>query len=613
MWVEKQAGKKIKEKYDTLVDKKSFTRWMDKLNQSDHFAFDTETTDLDSMVAKLVGISFCVTPGEAAYVPLMHDYLGAPQQLDKAWVLSHLKPLLENPKKIVIGQNLKYDIEVLAGENIQVNAVLWDTLLASYVLNSISTRHDLNSLSLKYLGKSTVEFEAVAGKGAKQITFNQVSVDKASFYAAEDADIALQLQQTLLPLIEKGSHFSKVFYEIEMPLMPVLARMEMTGVFIDAEMLKQQSKALAKRIHELEKEAYVVAGREFNMGSPKQLQALLYDELKLPILKKTPGGQASTAEFVLQTLALHYPLPKIISEYRHLSKLKSTYTDRLPEQIYPETGRVHTSYNQAVTSTGRLSSNNPNLQNIPARTEQGRKIRQAFIAPRGYRIVAADYSQVELRIMAHISKEPNLIRAFEKKLDIHRATAAEVFTVSVDQVNPEQRRSAKAINFGLLYGMSSFGLSRQLGVDRDKAKKYIDIYFDRYPKVHEYMKKIRQVAFDQGYVETLFGRRLSIPDIHSSNAQRRQAAERAAINAPMQGSAADIIKMAMIHMDAWLQKNNVDARMIMQVHDELVFEVAVKDLEVVSKQIRESMEKAACLTVPLVVDIGMGKNWDEAH
>ncbi len=608
-----KAASKEECRYDTILDKKSFEKWLKKLSHANLFAFDTETTDIDAMRATLVGVSFAVKPGEAAYVPLAHDYLGAPKQLDKKWVLQQLKLLLENPAKTVVGQNLKYDIQVLAKENIAIKAKIWDTLLESYVLNSSSTRHNLNSLSLKYLGKSTIQFEDIAGKGAKQMSFNEISIDEAAPYAAEDADITWQLHQKLMPMIENEKNFVKVLNQIEMPLMPVLARMEMHGVLIDADMLKKHSKELEKRIKELEKEAFTLAGHEFNLGSPKQLQTILYDEQKLPVLKKTPGGQPSTAEFVLQDLALDYPLPKVILEYRSLSKLKSTYTDRLPEQIHSDTGRVHTSYNQAVTSTGRLSSNNPNLQNIPIRTEQGRRIRQAFIAPRGYRIVAADYSQVELRIMAHISKDPALIKAFEEELDVHRATAAEVFGVKLDEVTNDQRRSAKAINFGLLYGMSSFGLARQLGIERGLAKKYIDIYFNRYPKVHEYMEVIRKLASEQGYVETLFGRRLYVPEINSANMQRRRAAERAAINAPMQGTAADIIKIAMIKVDDWLQNNKVDARMIMQVHDELVFEVATKDLDRVNKQICESMEKAAQLVVPLVVDMGVGQNWDEAH
>ncbi len=602
-----------KEQYATLFDEKAFEAWLEKLSKSEEFAFDTETTSLDPMHAKLVGVSFSVKPGEAAYVPLCHDYLGAPKQLQKTWVLNKLKSLLGDPARTLIGQNIKYDMHVLANEGVEIKAKLRDTLLESYVLNSTGTRHDLNSLSLKYLGKKMITFEDIAGKGVKQLTFNEISINTASTYAAEDADFTLQLDHKLIPLIEKEKTFKKVFEHIEMPLMPILARIERHGVLIDAEMLRAQSEELNTRIAECEREAYQLAGREFNLGSPKQLQTILYDELKLPILKKTPGGQPSTAEFVLQDLAFDYPLPKVILEYRSLSKLKSTYTDRLPEQVHPTTGRVHTSYNQAVTSTGRLSSNNPNLQNIPVRTEEGRKIRRAFIAPPGFHMVAADYSQIELRIIAHISKEPNLIKAFEQSLDIHSATAAEVFSVKIDQVTSEQRRRAKAINFGLLYGMSSFGLSKQLGIERNLAQKYIDIYFQRYPKVHEYMQQIRAVAASQGYVETLFGRRVYLPDIHSANVQRRRAAERAAINAPMQGTAADMIKIAMIAIDHWLEHDRVDAHMVMQVHDELVFEVAKKDLSTVVVQIKSLMEQAAPLTVPLVVDIGVGNNWDEAH
>ncbi|ABX78582.1 DNA polymerase I [Coxiella burnetii] len=599
--------------YATITDKKTFEKWMKKLADAKVFAFDTETTDFNAIQAKLVGVSFAVSPHEAAYVPLGHDYTGAPAQLDKEEVLRELKPLLEDPNKTIICQNLKYDAEVLAKEGLTIRAKTYDTLLASYVLNSSSTRHDLNTLALKYLGRIMVKFEDVAGKGVKQISFNHVTLDKATAYAAEDADVTLQLHHKLMPLIEKEKNLKKVFEQIEMPLVPILMQMEMRGVLVDTAMLQAQSLELGGRIALLEQQAYKLAGREFNLSSPKQLQTILYEELKLPIFKKTPGGQPSTAENVLQDLALDYPLPKVILEHRSLTKLKTTYTDRLPVQVHPASRRIHTSYNQTVTSTGRLSSNNPNLQNIPIRTEEGRKIRRAFIAPPGFQMVAADYSQVELRIIAHISKDPSLIKAFDKEWDIHRATAAEVFGVNLEQVTPEQRRRAKAINFGLLYGMSSFGLGRQLGIGRDLAQEYIDIYFKRYPKVHEYMQKIRIVAFTQGYVETLFGRRVYLPDIHASNMQRRRAAERAAINAPMQGTAADIIKIAMIKVSDWLQKNPVEAHLIMQVHDELVFEVAEKDLEKVIPQIKKAMEEAVALSVPLVVDVGVGGNWDEAH
>lgn len=602
-----------KSEYTAIFDKKALHDGISHLQQAKEFSFDTETTDLNAMEAKLVGVSFATEVHQAAYIPLKHDYLGAPEQLDLDGVLAQLKPILEDPKKTMIGQNLKYDMQVLANHGIQVKNKLYDTLLESYVLNSSSTRHDLNTLALKYLGRSTVQFEDIAGKGVKQLTFNQISIEKAAPYSAEDADVALQLHRKLLPMIDQDKSLNNVFHQIEMPLMPILAKMEMHGVLIDVAMLKAQSVELQKRIETLEKQAYQLAGYEFNLSSPKQLQKIFFEELKIPIMKKTPGGQPSTAENVLQDLAFHHELPKIILEHRQLSKLKSTYTDRLPEQMHPVTGRVHTSYNQAVTSTGRLSSNNPNLQNIPIRTEAGRKIRQAFIAPPGYKIVAADYSQVELRIIAHISQDPGLINAFEKELDIHRATAAEVFGIKLKDVSDEQRRRAKAINFGLLYGMSAFGLSRQLGIERDTAQEYMDIYFKRYPHVHEYMQKIRAVAADQGYVETLFGRRVYLPEIHASNLQRRRAAERAAINAPMQGTAADIVKIAMIKVDHWLQQHPVDAHMIMQVHDELVFEVAESQVDTVIAAVKNAMEQAASLSVSLVVDVGVGRNWDEAH
>ncbi|MBW5802910.1 DNA polymerase I [Coxiella endosymbiont of Ornithodoros amblus] len=599
--------------YATITDKKTFEKWVKKLADAKVFAFDTEATDFNAIQAKLVGISFATSPYEAAYVPLEHDYTGAPAQLDKEEVLRELKPLLEDQNQTIIFQNLKYNGEVLAKEGITIRTKTYDTLLESYVLNSSSTRHDLNTLAFKYLGRMMMKFEDVAGKGMKQISFNHVTLDKATAYAAEDVDVAFQLHHKLMPLIEKEKNLKKVFEQIEMPLVPILMQMEMRGVLVDIAMLQAQSIELGGRIALLEQKAYKLVGREFNLSSPKQLQTILYEELKLPIFKKTPGGQPSTAENVLQDLALNYPLPKVILEHRSLTKLKTTYTDRLPVQVHLAGRRIHTSYNQTVTSTGRLSSNNPNLQNIPVRTEEGRKIRRAFIAPPGFQMVAADYSQVELRIIAHISKDPSLIRAFDKEWDIHRATAAEVLGVNLEQVTPEQRRRAKAINFGLLYGMSSFGLARQLGIGRDLAQEYIDIYFKRYPKVHEYMQKIRIIAFTQGYVETLFGRRVYLPDIHASNMQHRRAAERAAINAPMQGTAADIIKIAMIKVSDWLQKTPVEAHLIMQVHDELVFEVAEKDLEKVIPQIKKSMEEAVALSVPLMVDVGAGGNWDESH
>ncbi len=606
-------SKPASQHYETILDNASFNRWMKQLKAAKEFAFDTETTSIDAMAAQLVGISFAIELGKAAYVPLAHDYMGAPQQLDKNTVLTKLSTILSDSKKTLIGQNIKYDLQILANEHITVKNSLCDTMLASYVLNSSATRHDLNSLSLHYLGKTAISFEEVAGKGIKQLTFNQIELERATPYAAEDADLTLQLYQKLLTQLKKEKHLYSVFSEIDMPLIPILSSMERFGVLVDIKMLNFQSKELEKRIIELEKEAHKLAGHEFNLGSPKQLQHILYDKLKIPVIKKTPGGQPSTAENVLQDLSHDYLLPKVILEYRSLSKLKSTYTDRLPQQINAKTQRIHTSYNQAVTSTGRLSSNNPNLQNIPIRTEEGRKIRHAFIAPHGYRIVAADYSQVELRIIAHISKDSGLISAFERELDIHSATAAEVMGVAIEEVTAEQRRRAKAINFGLLYGMSSFGLGKQLGISRKKAQEYIDIYFQRYPKVHGYMEKVRQQAAEKGFVETLFGRRVYLPEINASNLQRRLAAERAAINAPMQGTAADIIKIAMINVDQWLKKSCIDAKMIMQVHDELVFEVASKDINDAVKNIRHCMVNAANLSVPLVVAIGQGRSWDEAH
>lgn len=600
--------------YITITDKKTFKKWTTKLKAANEFAFDTETTDFNAMHhTRLVGISLAIKPYEAAYVPLAHDYVNAPTQLDKQWVLEQLKPILEDENKTIITQNLKHDSQVLAGENITIKAKTYDTLLESYVLNSSNMRHDLNTLALKYLGRMTVKFEDVVGKGKKKITFNQVPLDDASAYAAEDADVILQVHHKLWPLIEKEKNLKKVFEQIEMPLVPILMKMEMHGVLIDTAMLRAQSIELNQRVEELERKAHKLAGHEFNLGSPKQLQIVLYNELKLPVFKKTPSGQPSTAENVLQDLSINYLFPKVISEYRSLSKLKSTYIDRLPKQVNATTRRIHTSYNQTITSTGRLSSNNPNLQNIPIRTEEGRKIRRSFITLPGFRIVAADYSQIELRIIAHISKDPGLIKAFEKKLDIHRVTASEVFGVKLSQVTAEQRRRAKTINFGLLYGMSSFGLGKQLGISRELAQEYIYIYFQRYPNVHDYVQKIRAVATTKGYVETLFGRRVYLPDIHASNLQRRYAAERAAINAPMQGTAADIVKIAMIKVSDWLKKNEVDANLMIQVHDELVFEVAEKDLNQTIPQIKKVMENAVSLSIPLVVDIGAGDNWDEAH
>ena len=610
---EETAKPSVTANYITISNKKMFEEWVKKLIDAEKFAFGTKTTNFSALETSLVGVSFAIKPNKAAYVPINHNYANAPVQLEKTWVLQQLKPIIGNSKKTIISQNLKYDSQVLAKEGLSIKAKMYDTQLESYILNSGNGRHNLYTLALRYLERSTIKFEDIVGKGVKQITFNLVSIDKAAIYAAENADVTLQLHHKLMSLIEKEKNLKKIFETIEMPLIPILMQMEMHGVLIDTQMLRSQSNELKQRIKQLEQEAYKLAGRKFNLSSPKQLQNILYNELKLPIFKKTPGGKPSTVENVLQDLALDYPLPKIILEHRSLSKLKLTYTDRLPEQVNSLTGRVHTSYNQTVTSTGRLSSNNPNLQNIPIRTNEGRKIRRAFIAPFDSRIVTADYSQVELRIIAHISQDLGLINAFEKEWDIHSATASEVFGVSLEQVTAEQRRRAKAINFGLLYGMSSFGLGRQLGVKRELAQGYINIYFKRYPKIHEYMQKIRDIAAKQGYVETLFGRRVHLLDINASNLQRRRAAERAAINAPMQGTAADIIKIAMIKVNNWLKHNTVDAHLIMQVHDELVFEVAKKDLDRTVPQIKKAMEEATSLSVPLLVDIGVGSNWDEVH
>ncbi len=616
-WLDELLGEKDvsgdEKNYETLLTEKDFLRWLEKLKAAKLFSFDTETTSLQTQQAEIVGVSFATQAGEAAYVPVAHDYENAPAQLNRGWVLKQLKPLLQDKNNTVVGQNLKYDCNVLKNYDIEITAPMRDTMLASYVLNSSSSRHDMDSLALKYLGKRTIHFEDVAGKGAKQLTFNQIPLEQAAPYAAEDADITLQLYDTLWPQIQKDKKLKKVMADIELPLMPVLAKMERNGVLIDAEMLAVQSGELAKRISELESQAYTMADQEFNLGSPKQLQEVLYDKLNLPVLSKTPKGAPSTAEPALQELAIDYPLPKVILEYRSLSKLKSTYTDSLPKQIDPNTGRVHTSYNQAVTATGRLSSTDPNLQNIPIRSEEGRRIRQAFVAAPGHKIIASDYSQVELRIMAHLTQDEGLLKAFAEGLDIHKATAAEVFGVSVDKVSSNQRRNAKAINFGLIYGMSAYGLSRQLGVERKVAQEYMDMYFQRYPGIKNYMDQTRELAHDQGFVETIFGRKLYLPEINASNLQRQRAAERAAINAPMQGTAADIIKLAMIKMEAWLDKNDYDAKMIMQVHDELVFEVADRDVNVVAKQVNKIMTTTVKLSVPLVVDMGMGDNWGQAH
>ncbi|MGZ8190260.1 MAG: DNA polymerase I [Methylococcaceae bacterium] len=599
--------------YETILSEQQFNDWFERINNAELFAFDTETTSLDYSKAQIVGVSFAVAPGHAAYLPLAHDYPGMPEQLNRVEILEKLRPLLENPHKAKLGQNLKYDTHVLANHGITLRGIAHDTMLESYVLNSTATKHNMDDLAKEYLGVTTIHYEDVAGKGAKQIGFAEVAIEQATPYAAEDADITLRLHQVLMAKLQQHTALYKLYTEMEIPLISVLARIERNGVLIDTAMLTQQSLELAGHIAAIEQHAHDLAGHAFNLGSPKQIQEILYDKQKIPVLKKTPKGQPSTEESVLQELALEYPLPRLILEHRSLSKLKSTYTDKLPQQLDEKTGRVHTSYHQAVAATGRLSSSDPNLQNIPIRSEEGRKIRQAFIAPEGHKIVAADYSQIELRIMAHLSADPGLLKAFTEGQDVHRATAAEVFGVAPDQVTNDLRRSAKAINFGLIYGMSSFGLAQQLGLSRSQAQAYIDLYFARYPGVKNYMDSIREQAREQGYVETLFGRRLYLPEINSRNAARRQYAERTAINAPMQGTAADIIKRAMIAADRWLYQENADAKMIMQVHDELVFEIAEGQLESCTANIRTLMCSAADLNVPLIVDIGVGKNWDEAH
>ncbi|GGC86013.1 DNA polymerase I [Vreelandella lutescens] len=596
-----------------ITEQAELDAWLERLNQAERFCFDLETTSLNYMDADIVGVGISLDAGEAAYIPLAHDYLDAPAQLDRQAVLAALKPLLEDPTKTKIGQNLKYDISVLANYDIAVVGPLADTMLASYVLNSTVTRHDMDSLALRYLGEKTISFEEIAGKGAKQLTFNQIALEQAAPYACEDVDITLRLQEVLRPQVEREGRLAQVLDHLELPLINVLSRIERNGVALDAERLHQQSQQLEQRIRELESEAFELAGREFNLSSPKQLGQILFEEQKIPVIKKTPKGAPSTAEAVLEELALDYPLPKVIMQHRGLAKLKSTYTDKLPRLLNKTTGRVHTSYHQAVTATGRLSSSDPNLQNIPIRTDEGRKIRQAFVARPGYRIVAADYSQIELRIMAHLSEDKGLLEAFAEGRDIHTATAAEVFGTSLEKVTADQRRSAKAINFGLIYGMSAWGLSRQLHIDRNQAQTYIDRYFDRYPGVARYMDRIRTQAAEDGFVETVMGRRLYLPEIHSQNRNRRQGAERTAINAPMQGTAADIIKQAMIDVDAWLTEGEFDALMVMQVHDELVFEVAEAQVERFIEQVRARMQAAASLSVPLIVEAQSGANWDEAH
>ncbi|WP_166269716.1 DNA polymerase I [Marinobacter caseinilyticus] len=600
--------------YQVITDQPTLVAWLKRLEAAPLFAFDTETTSLSYMKAEIVGVSFAIVPGEAAYVPLGHDYMGAPDQLDRDTVLSQLKPLLEDPDQHKLGQNLKYDKNVLANHDITLNGIAEDTMLQSYVLNSVGSRHDMDSLALQYLGEQTITFESIAGKGAKQLTFNQIDLAQAGPYAAEDADITLRLHQVLHPKLAATGRLLSVYEDIDLPLVPVLSRIEQRGALINAGTLKRHSQELAERMAELETQAYDLAGETFNLGSPKQLQVIFYDKLGLPVIKKTPKGAPSTAEPVLQELAHDYPLPRVILEHRSLSKLKSTYTDRLPEMINHRTGRVHTSYHQAVTATGRLSSSEPNLQNIPIRSEQGRRIRQAFVAPDGFKLVAADYSQIELRIMAHLSGDKGLLDAFEKGEDIHRATAAEVFGTTPEAVTGDQRRSAKAINFGLIYGMSAYGLARQLGVERGQAQEYIDRYFERYPGVLRYMDNIRKQAHDDGFVETHFGRRLYLPEINAKNKQMQQAAERTAINAPMQGTAADIIKRAMLTVEEWLLRDHPeDARMIMQVHDELILEVRESHLDTVRDGLIKRMSAAADLDVPLLVEAGSGDNWDEAH
>ena len=609
-------------RYETVLDQARFDVWLEKLNNAKLFAFDTETTGIDAQQAQLVGLSFAVQANEAAYIPLTHSYIGVPEQLDRDTVLRALKPILEDPNKLKVGQHAKFDMNILANcaiggdqaNGITVRGVAFDTMLESYVLNSTATRHDMDSLALKYLDHTTVSFQDIAGKGAKQLTFDQIALEQAGPYAAEDADITLRLHQALFEKLTAIPSLASVLTDIEIPLVPVLARIERQGAFVDAALLGVQSIELGDKMVALEREAFEIAGEEFNLGSPKQLGTILYEKLGLPVLKKTAKGQPSTAEEVLAKLAEDdYRLPKVLMEYRSMSKLKSTYTDRLPEQINPRTGRIHTSYHQAVASTGRLSSSDPNLQNIPVRTAEGRRIRQAFVAPAGYKLLAADYSQIELRIMAHLSRDEGLMNAFRHNLDVHTATAAEVFKVELADVTSDQRRSAKAINFGLIYGMGAQKLGKDIGVDTKTAKAYIDTYFARYPGVRQYMDRTRAQAADQGYVETFFGRRLYLPEINSNKPQERAAAERTAINAPMQGTAADIIKKAMVAVDNWLATSGLDAKVILQVHDELVLEVREDLVEQVSEEIRLHMSDAAKLDVPLLVEVGVGNNWDEAH
>ena len=602
-----------KKDYVTITDKNTFSQWLAKLTQAKLISFDTETTSLNYIDAEIVGVSISITENQAAYIPVAHDYPDAPEQLSRDYVLTKLKPLLESQQHKKVGQHLKYDMNVLAKYGITLNGIAFDTILESYCLNSTGMRHNLDALALKYLGKNTIHFEDVAGKGVKQLTFNQIKIDHATDYAAEDADIALQLHHTLWPKLKKEIGPCAIFQRLELPLIPVLSKMERAGITIDADKLNNIAQQLSQQQQSLQQQAFKIVGKEFNIDSSKQLQAILYDQLKLPIIKKTPKGQPSTAEPVLRELALDYPLPAIAIEFRTVSKLRSTYAEKLPKLINQSTGRIHTSYNQTVVSTGRLSSSEPNLQNIPIRTEAGRAIRSAFIAPSGYKLISADYSQIELRIMAHLSQDNGLINAFKKDLDIHKATAAEIFATRLDKVTTAQRRKAKAINFGLIYGMSAFGLAKQIGTNRQQAQEYIDIYFHRYPGIKNYMESMRKLAHDQGYVETIIGRRLYLPEINSQNKIRQMAAERVAINAPMQGTAADMIKQAMLDVDIWLGKASLDAKMLLQVHDELVLEVADRAVDQVAEVLPKIMAAAAQLTVPVTTSVGIGQNWDEAH
>ncbi len=603
----------LERRYETIYEWAHLERWLARLREAKLFALDTETTSLDYMRAEIVGVSLCIEPGEAAYVPLRHDYAGAPAQLDRDRVLAALRPILEDPERPKLGHHLKYDAHVLANHGIELRGMRYDSMLESYVWNSVATRHDMDTAAARYLGLTTIKFEDVAGRGAKQLTFNQVPVERAAEYSAEDADVTMRLHEALWPQIRSVPALETLYEELEQPLVPVLMRMERRGVLIDREKLRVQSSEITVRLRELVAEAQRVAGCELNIDSPKQLQQVLFEKLGLPVLRRTPTGQPSTAEDVLEELAASFPLPRIVLDYRTLAKLKSTYTDRLPEQINELTGRVHTSYHQAVAQTGRLSSSDPNLQNIPIRTAEGRRIRQAFVAPPGSLLLAADYSQIELRIMAHLSGDEGLLSAFAHDLDVHRATAAEIFNVPPEAVSGDQRRLAKTINFGLIYGMSPFGLARQLGIERSAAQQYVERYFARYPGVKRFMDETRIRARETGYVETVYGRRLYLPDIRSSNRSLQQYAERSAINAPMQGTAADIIKRAMIAVDAWCQREDAPARLLMQVHDELVLEVREDAIETIRSRVREHMTGAAELKVPLRIDIGVGPNWDEAH